>query len=321
MGRYRVFYPPQRNGLIFHAGVILLLGAASLWGLHQATRTQVGPLFLLYLLPALFALALLPVAVYRAFALLRAYYVVERDGLRLHWGLRAEDIPMDEVLWVRRATEAEMALPLPWLRLPGAWLGVKRLPNGTQVEYLAAERRNLLLIATPERLYAISPEQAEEFLSAVRRFTELGSLTPIPRRSVYPAYLWMRIWATPPARLLLILGLLFSLLLLVVVSLSVPSRATLSMGFRPDGTPRDLVPSVQLVLLPLVNAFFFLGNILLGMFFFRRALQGEHQPAPHPPNLLVEMQTSRVLAYTLWGVAGLTPLLLLFAVYFILRIS
>jgi len=140
VGRYQVFYPEQRNGLLFHAGLILLLAAASLWGLNQATRTQIGPVFLLYLLPALMALALLPLAVYRAFALLRAYYIVERDGIRLHWGLRVEDIPMSEVLWIKGAKEAGMTLPLPWLHLPGAILGLRKLSNGTPVEYLAADR-------------------------------------------------------------------------------------------------------------------------------------------------------------------------------------
>jgi len=320
VGRYQVFYPEQRNGLLFHAGLILLLAAASLWGLNQATRTQIGPAFLLYLLPALMALALLPLAVYRAFALLRAYYIVERDGIRLHWGLRVEDIPMSEVLWIKGAKEAGMTLPLPWLHLPGAILGLRKLSNGTPVEYLAADRQNLVLIATTERIYAISPARAVAFLEAARRFAELGSPTPIPRRSVYPTFLWMQIWATPPARYLIVAGLFASLVLLVVVSLSVPSRAAISMGFRPDGSPRDLVPSIQLVLLPLVNAFFFLGNLLLGMFFFRRGLQGSQVESPSP-SVLREIQTSRVLAYTLWGTAVLTPLILLVAVYFILRMT
>lgn len=317
-----IFYPPRRNGLIFHSTIILLLGGASLWGLHQATRTQVGPMFLLYLLPSLLALTLLPLAIYRAYALQRGNYMVERDGIRLRWGLRAEDIPMNEVLWVRSESEAGMKLPLPWSRIPGAWLGTNKLPSGAQIEYLAADRRHLLLIATKGRIYAISPAQPEEFQRAVQRLIELGSLNPIPYRSVYPAYLLRQIWAMLPARGLLITALLLSVILLIIVSLSVPNRETISMGFRPDGSPRDRVPSVQLVLLPLVNAFFFLGNALLGMFFFRRVIVNtqSNQESEFPTSLLREVKTSQVLAYTLWVTAALTPLFLLIAVYFILRV-
>jgi hypothetical protein len=49
-----------------------------------------------------------------------------------------------------------------------------------------------------------------------------------------------------------------------------------------------------------VNTFFVLGNILLGLFFYRR-------------------QESQPLSYVLWGSSTLTPLLFLLAAYTILR--
>lgn len=80
------------------------------------TETAVGPVFLRYLLLAGLCLLPLPLLVYRFRALQRAHYILERDGIRLRWGLRAEDIPMDQVDWVhprgpaRRAAAAARAL-------------------------------------------------------------------------------------------------------------------------------------------------------------------------------------------------------------------
>jgi hypothetical protein len=301
-----ISHPPRRLGLVFQGGAIAALAAAGLWGLWQATQARFGPVFLLYLLPALLAFALVPILAYRAYAMWRAAYVLERDGLRLNWGLRAEDIPMDTVKWVRPAGELQPPLPLPILRWPGAVLGVRRLPDGGQVEFLAAQSRPLVLVATSDRIYAISPHDPGEFLHTFQRFTELGSLTPFPARSIYPTFLLARVWASRPARYLLLAGLALSLILLVWVTLIIPARTDISLGFAADGSPDDRVPSVQLLLLPVLNSFFFLADVLGGLFFYR---------AEGGPQANVKMP----LAYVLWGSGVLTALLFLGAVYAILR--
>jgi hypothetical protein len=291
--------------LIFQGLAILALAAAGLWSLWRATQAVVGPVFLLYLLPSLLALALVPVLAYRAYAMWRAYYVLERDGLRLYWGLRAEDIPMDAVRWVRPAGEALSSLPLPLLRWPGSVLGVRRLPDGGQMEFMAVQTSSLILVATPGRIFAISPDHPEDFLHKFQRFTELGSLTPLPARSVYPTFLLARVWASPLARYLLLGGLALSLLLLGWVSLSIPGHQTISLGFTPEGLTGDPVPAVQLLLLPVLNSFFFLADVLAGLFFFR------YEEGP-------DVNLHRPLAFVLWGSGALTALLFLCAVFFIL---
>lgn len=294
------FQPEQGHGLAFHAAAILVLALAGAVGLWQAAHATIGPVFLAYLLPALFALGLSPALVYRAYALYRANYELLRDGIRLRWGLRAVDIPMDAVSWVRPAGELDQALPLPWLRWPGAILGTRHLPGGGQVEFLASVPDRLVLISTPERIYAVSPDDPETFLRTFRRFTELGSLTPLPARSIYPGFLLARVWDALPARVLLLCALFFSLLLLVWVSLEIPSRSRLFLGFDAQGNPRDQVPPVQLLLLPVLNTLILLADFSLGLFFFRR-------------------KESELLAYILWAGSALSPLLFLIGVYFTLR--
>jgi hypothetical protein len=297
-----IFHPERRPGYFFQAGIILLFVAAGIMGLWQAAQAEIGPVFLLYLLPALLGVVVVPVLAYRLYALYGSHYALERDGIRLRWGLRYEDIPMTAVLWVHPASElaAPDSLPLPRLRWHGSVLGVRNLQGMGSVEFLAASSRELILIATPERAFAISPVEREAFLQAFQRFTEMGSLTPLDARSLYPTFLVSRVWASVPARVLLLASFALSLILLIWVSLAIPWRTQVYLGFDSTGAPGDAVPAVRLLLLPVINTFFVLADLLLGLFFYRR-------------------EDSQPLSYLLWTSGAFTSLLFLIAVFFILR--
>ena len=101
------FLPPRRLGLIFQPLVSLLLVIISVWSFWQAVNITIGPLFVLYILLALLWGGLVPLFVYRSYALYRAAYAIERDGILLRWVLRLEDIPMNSVLWVHHASQLE----------------------------------------------------------------------------------------------------------------------------------------------------------------------------------------------------------------------
>jgi hypothetical protein len=294
------FYPPHRLGLITQIAAILLFALIGVLGLWQTAQSPVGLGFLLNLIPVLLGIILIPLIGYRAYALWRAYYLLGRDGIYLRWGLREEIIPMDSVTWVRTEQDLEANLPRPWFRWPGAILGVRTLPDGTNVEYLAAQSNQLIIISAGDRLFAISPANPEEFMLAYHRFAELGSLTPLTGHSAYPANLLRRIWGSPYARYLLLGGLLASILLLVLVSLYVPALTTVSLRLNQDGSPTEMLPSVYMLLLPVLNGVFFLANALLGMYLFRSDEQ-------------------RTLAYLLWGSGLLTAFLFLIAVIFVIR--
>jgi hypothetical protein len=371
------FQPDRGAGLAFQAAGALILLGASLWGLWRALNTQLGPLFLLYLVPALLAALLVPLLAYRAFSLWKAYYRLERDGITLHWGLRGETIPINQVLWVRRAEEAlhqvdaplgelqgapavrpaqiaasstaapaapltaspaasraasrAAALPLPRLRWPGGVLGERSLPGDgpfgvPRIEYLADRTRDLVLIATREALFAISPSDTAGFLDAYRRCSELGSTKPLESASSYPTFLLARVWRTPIARALLLVGLLLNLALLAVVTVAIPARTEIILGSLETGEP---APAIRLMMLPMISVFFYLLNLFLGLFFFR--LEGRqpelaaeesggqerggeapsgwsHTPAPSGP----------ILAYLLWGASVVTALFFMAAVAYIL---
>ncbi|HEX9029286.1 MAG TPA: PH domain-containing protein [Anaerolineales bacterium] len=305
-----VFKPEQRPGLVFHLIMAVAIAALGGWGFLAASRADIGPAFLLYLLPVLLAVGALPLLVYRAYSLWKASYTLEPDGLHLQWGLRAVDIPMDSVIWARPADALDQPLPLPWQRWPGSILGDRSQAGLGEVEFLASSARKLVLISTPQRAFAISPDDPQAFINAYHRVAELGSLSPFPARSVHATFLLARVWASRSARFLLLTEASLSLLLLAWVILAVPSRSQLALGFNASGGPRDWVAPVRLVLLPVLNSAIFLLDFLLGLYFFRRG----QMKSDGPDSVLV-------LAYLVWGSGALTALLFLLAVFFILRIG
>jgi len=123
------FPPAKQFGLILHGIIILVLAGASIWGFANLTNAQVGPMFVSYLLIGLLAFAPIPLLGYRAYALFKADYYIDRDSLAILWGLRIEDIPLTDIEWVRPASDLTNPLALPRFRLPGAVLGTRRHPD------------------------------------------------------------------------------------------------------------------------------------------------------------------------------------------------
>jgi hypothetical protein len=296
------FSPPRRRGLLFNLGLLLGLGLLSAALFMLTGRAELGPLFLLYLLGAVTAAAPIPLLAYRAYSLQKSYYQVERDGIRLKWGFREEDIPVSEIEWVEYAEDLIVPLVKPRLIWPGAVVGKTEQEGLGEVEFMAAEEEEMVMIGTKGRVFVISPGDAGRFVRAYRKVYELGSLVPFPAYSNSPRFLFVDIWQDAITRALLLVTLIFSLALFIWVGLAIPTVDAVSLGFSAVGLPLEPVSPAQLFLLPTVNILLVSANYLLSMFFYRRS-------ADHP------------MVYWLWSVNALTSLLFLLAVFFILKAS
>lgn len=296
-----IFEPPRRAGLIFQGGLAIVLGAFGLWNLWQMAEAALGPDFVRHLLLAMLALAPFPLLVYRFRALQRSYYVLERDGIRLRWGFRVVDIPIDRVLWVHPREDLLSSLPLPWLRWPGAILGValRPLPGAGRVEFLASTLHGLMLIGTEERVYAVSPADPGHFLNTYLRLIELGSLSPIPARSERPVFLLAQLWQRRPVRYLFLSSMLLSLGLFLWVILVIPTLPGVTLGAPAVSTGEDLLPAAALLLFPFLNVTFLVLDWVVGLFFYRT-------------------EERRPLAYMLWGSSVITASLFLLTLLIIL---
>lgn len=290
-----VFLPPRRRGLILHAAIVAALGLAGTACLLLSMQQQVGAAFVVLLLLTILFYLPIPMAIYRAYALANAAYTLERDGLRLRWGLRAEDIPLPEIEWIRPASDLGFHLPKPFLSMPGALLGARGLSELGTVEFVASEEKTLLLVAASRKIYAISPADPDAFLQSFQRAIELGSLAPLPAYSSQPVAFVARVWHDLPARWMLLAGFLLTAGLFVLTGLIIPGRDQIALGFTPAGVPAQAGPAARLLLLPVLAGLTFVANLVAGVYFYRKDSQ-------------------RPVSYLLWLSSVLTPLLLIIAV-------
>jgi hypothetical protein len=285
------FPPAKQVGLILHVIIILLLAAVSIWGFTNLTNAQMGPRFVSYLLMGLLTSAPIPFLGYRAYALFKADYYIDRDSLAILWGLRIEDIPLTDIEWVRPATDLTQPLALPRFRLPGAVLGTRRHPDLGAVEFIASSARNLILIATSKHVFAISPKDAASLVRTFARATELGSLTPAEAKSVYPSFVITQAWESPVARILWLTGLLLNLGLVAWVGLLIPSLPQV-------GVPNTTASPVRLILLPLLSTLLFITGFFVGLYLYR-------------------WEKERPLAFIIWLSSTFCAILFLLAILFL----
>jgi len=282
-------------GLLLHGAAALLQAAGGGLALWLAIAQAAGLIFVLLVIAALALLGSLPYTIYRIYALLQGGYSMDRDRLRIRWGLRGEDIPLPEIEWVRPADELGYSLPLPFLPLPGAYLGSRTVSGLGVVEFIASSRRKMLLVATPEKVYAVSPKDVSGFMRTFQQAAEMGSLEPVVSQSIQPLAFFQRIWISLPARLLILSGLILTLVLFILVGLAIPTLGGVSLGFDANRQPLEAVPPERLLLLPVLGALVYLMDFSVGLYFFRRDKQ-------------------RPASYLLWVGGVVTPLLLIIAV-------
>ncbi|MEJ5312882.1 MULTISPECIES: PH domain-containing protein [Anaerolinea] len=294
-----LFNPPRRRGLVFLSLTALVLTGAGWLSIALSTTQQEQTRFTGLLLFGVVLLIPVPLILYGAYSLLRGQYILEREGLRLRWGLRAEDIPMSRIEWVRPIKELGFRVPLPFLRFPGAILGNVRTHELGEIEFLASDADSILLIATPEKIYAISPENVSAFMRAYRYVAELGSLQPISSQSIRPMVFLAQIWDDPLARRLILAGGAAFLLLLASTGIAILTRTSIPLGYSPQGTPLAPVPSIQLLLLPVLGLMFLGTDWITGVYFYRQ-------------------QHTIPAAYLLWGTGAVTAFLFLLALWFFL---
>ncbi|MDP1714781.1 MAG: PH domain-containing protein [Anaerolineales bacterium] len=293
------FPPPKQRGLIIHGLILLVLVIIAILSFVTLTRAEVGPVFLISLLVSLAAFLPIPLIVYRTYSLWRADYHMDRDSLAINWGLRVEDIPLTDIEWIRPANDLTHPLSLPSLPLPGGLLGVRRHPDLGVVEFLAADAKKLLLIATAKRVFVISPDNPAALAQTFARATELGSITPTEAKSVYPSFVVTQAWESGLARYLWLSALFLNLGLFIWASLIIPSTPQVALGLQFVGSALETVPSSQLIIFPVASLLLSVAGWIAGLYFYR-------------------WERERVLAFIVWGSSTLTSLLFLLAVLFII---
>lgn len=293
------FPPPKRRGLIIHGIALAALTAAALYGFITLPSAEVGLPFLISLLISIAAFAPIPFFAYRTYSLWKADYFIDRDSLAIHWGLRIEDIPLNDIEWIRPAEDLSIPLALPSLPLPGGLLGLRRHPDLGTVEFIASDAKKLLLVGTAKRVFVISPDNPAALAQTFARATEMGSLAPVEAKSVYPSFVVSQAWESGLARYLWLSALFLNIGLFIWASLIIPStpRVTLGPQFMESGL--ESVPSSQLIIFPVASLLLAIVGWVAGLYFYR-------------------WERERALSFIVWGSSTLGSLLFLLAVLFII---
>ncbi len=275
------------------AGLVLVatgIGLCAL-GAAQLAQAQINPALVAWIGLPLVGAPLALWSIYQLHGILTAEYSLDRERLRVRWGLIYEQIPLPQVSKIERAAEDRELQPPGGLRLPGVRLGVGRL-EGEPVDFFATDRDRTLLVHHEGGLLAITPAAPDEFLEAFVALSRMGSLERVERRSERPDLLPAQIWSDRPARTMLLIGLFLPLSLLLFLAVQAPALPeSVPFGFRPSGEPGAAAPTGRLLLLPLVGGVVWLADFLLGAWFYRR---GDDRP----------------LAYALWALAAVVAVLL-----------
>jgi hypothetical protein len=264
-----VFYPRRPAGLIFHTAALGLLLAGGGYALWQAVNALSGATFTIYLVPAGIAILAAGQLIFSLYGLLSARYILDRDGVRLRWGPRVEDIPGDNILWVASEGEVPFRLRFPFFRWPGAVVGARKISDGRRLEFLSDRTRNLALVATQNVIYVVSPEKLQDFLITFGSIAEQGVIAPLAARSEDSTDLLVGFWADLTARFLVTAGTLLTIVLVAATALLAAGRDTVVLHAGLIRMEPVVLPAVRLMLLPVLNSLFAAFDLVLGMFFYR----------------------------------------------------
>ena len=265
------FAPSRWKGILFLSAVCGLLIWLEIWLLRRFNVSQVGLQFFLLLIALIIFAVPLVFLLYRLYSLIFSVYRLERDGLHIHWGLRREVIPLNAIEWIR--SPAEMTEDVPWsvLPMPGGYLGTVEVDEHLTYEFLASDMSKMIFLRTSRFVYVISPRNPAAFLRGFERILQMGALTNVQWTTSRPANWILEAWRSKAGRTGVILSILSLTALYIWVGLRFQVMKQVSFSFSPTGEPLDLLPSVNMLVIPLAATAIWVIGTILGLLLFQRS--------------------------------------------------
>lgn len=238
--------------------------------IYLSSQVGLGLTFFIYLIGIVALSLFLPVIGYRIYALYRSGYFLSRDGIRIKWGLRTEDIPIEDISWLYFQENLDSMVVFPHISLPGSVIGSRRNSSLGDVEFFASKKDELIFIGIINKTFAISPIGRDLFFQTFQDLFEAGSLFPIEAQSIHPSFLITQIFKHKPSFWMIISSVVLNLGLIFWTGIVINQQEFISLGFSPYGSPNEPVYSTQLILLPLISLFFLLFDFSYSLYFYRR---------------------------------------------------
>ena len=275
-----------RTGWIVGLALAVILIGATVGLVVAAVVTPVSIRVFLLGLGACITLGLAIRVLTQLWGLINANYELDRNALVIHWGPIEHQIPMGSIRDVISGAKLENVRIRPSLRWPGyvVAFGKATAPEGDSepdetesadldpiLFYASAPLKHQVILRTDGITYAISPEDTEAFLVALRERLEMGPTQEVEEHSTHPAFLDWEIWRDRWS--LAMLGCSVGLLILMVGVLCwrFPYlSAEIPLKFAPDGSILLTGGRAHIFYFALVGTAFTLTNGGLGLLFYRR---------------------------------------------------
>jgi len=288
------FAPRWDFGPLIASAATIGVAVLAMMLMHAALRAAIGPGALVLLILALLLATLAVICLLYSASLWMLSYRLNRNGLVISAGLFNLLVPMSAIEAVYGMPVDFNPFPFRGLRFRGHNVGFQTTPGDRFILYLATARpEDCLYVATARRIYAISPDDRQEFLRAYASESALGAVAQWQESvRVSPALLtlaWRDYLGVGLSSAAIILGMV---LLAMVFWMFPHLPSAVPMHFDTLGRPDRLAPPEELFYLPLIGSIVVMLNAVLAIVFYHR---------------------ERLLSYFLWGGAGLVQVLLILA--------
>jgi Bacterial PH domain len=139
-----------------------------------------------YLIAALFV-GVGSVIAYWTYGCWSLRYTLDRNGLAIHWGFVRQVVPLDSVKRLARG-EIISSAPINGVNWPGYHVGRAEIREVGETLFYSTHRHlaEIVFVVTPSLTYAVSPPNAQQFISEVEAMQKQGAtvaLRQVPRRS------------------------------------------------------------------------------------------------------------------------------------------
>ena len=264
-------YAPSRGkGILFLVPLCAGLIALEIFLLRHFDVTDVGLQFFLLLIALLLIAVPLAFLLYRLYCLLFSGYRLERDGLLIQWGPRAEVIPLNAIEWIRNPQEMDIDVPWSVLPMPGAYLGTVNVDDRLTFEFLASDTKTMLFIGTSKYIYAISPRNPAAFLNGFERILQMGTLTNVTWETNRPGRWIIEAWQNKAGRYGSLFSLLFLMALYIFVGIRFRVKDTISLTFSPQGEPLEEISATNMLVVPLAATIIWVIGTVMGLILFQK---------------------------------------------------
>ncbi len=264
-------YAPSRGkGILFLFTVCSLLTAVEVFLWKKFNVNQIDTRFILMLIVLLIFAVPLAFLLYRLYSLIFSYYRLERDGLHIQWGLRAETIPLNAIEWVRSPRELTEDVPWSVLPMPGAYLGTVQVDEHLTYEFLASDTDKMLFLGTPRYIYVISPRDPAGFMTGFERILQMGALTNVHWVSSRPGNWLVEAWNNKTGRIFTLVSAGCLILLYILAGLRFQPIDVFSNMFTAGPEDLQIASAIRLQVLPLVGTAIWIMGTLLGLWIFQQ---------------------------------------------------